>query len=88
LNNEKNEAVKKINGENFNIFSILKLETDEVKTHSYMAKDIIDIIRTPADMEAMHTIYTEYVKVLILDIIVIVEWLMKEKRKILFLDYH
>jgi len=33
--NEKHDAIRKINGENFNIFSILNLETDEVKTHSY-----------------------------------------------------
>jgi len=40
--NEKHEAVKKINGENFNIFSILKLETDEVKTHSYFIYELLN----------------------------------------------
>ena len=32
--NTKYDEIKKINGENFNIFSILQLESDEVKTHS------------------------------------------------------
>lgn len=40
--NDKYDAIKKISGENFNIFSILNLERDEVKTHSYFIYDLIN----------------------------------------------
>jgi len=40
--NEKHETIKRINGENFNIFSILKLEKKEVDTHSYFIYDLLN----------------------------------------------
>lgn len=40
--NEKYETIKKINGENFNIFSILNLERKEVDTHSYFIYDLLN----------------------------------------------
>ena len=33
--NNKYDSIKKLNGENFNIFSILKIERREVQAHSY-----------------------------------------------------
>ncbi len=40
--NDKYEEIKKINGENFNIFSILNMERYEVKTHSYFIYELIN----------------------------------------------
>lgn len=40
--NEKHETIKRINGENFNIFSILNLERKEVDTHSYFIYDLLN----------------------------------------------
>jgi len=40
--NEKHETIKSINGENFNIFSILNLERKEVDTHSYFIYDLLN----------------------------------------------
>jgi len=40
--NEKHKAIQRINGENFNIFSILKLETKEVKTHSNFIYELLN----------------------------------------------
>jgi hypothetical protein len=40
--NEKHETIKSINGENFNIFSILKIEKKEVNTHSYFIYDLLN----------------------------------------------
>lgn len=40
--NEKYETIKKINGENFNIFSILNLERKEVETHSYFIYNLLN----------------------------------------------
>jgi len=40
--NEKHETIKSINGENFNIFSILKIERKEVNTHSYFIYDLLN----------------------------------------------
>lgn len=39
--NEKYEEIKKIKGENFNIFSILKLERNEVQTHSNFIYELL-----------------------------------------------
>jgi len=41
--NEKHETIKRINGENFNIFSILNLERKEVNTHSYFIYDLLNL---------------------------------------------
>jgi len=40
--NEKYETIKSINGEYFNIFSILKIERKEVNTHSYFIYDLLN----------------------------------------------
>jgi len=40
--NRKYQEIKKIKGENFNIFSILKLERNEVKTHSNFIYELIN----------------------------------------------
>lgn len=40
--NEKYEEIKKIKGENFNIFSILKLERYEVQTHSNFIYELLN----------------------------------------------
>ena len=40
--NEKHEIIKRINGEKFNIFSILKLERKEVDTHSYFIYELLN----------------------------------------------
>jgi hypothetical protein len=40
--NEKNEAIKKLNGENFNIFSILDMERNEVETHSKFIFELLN----------------------------------------------
>ena len=40
--NEKHETIKKINGENFNIFSILGLESNEIKTHSNFIYELLN----------------------------------------------
>ncbi len=40
--NNKYDVIKKLTGENFNIFSILNLESDEVKTHSYFIFNLLD----------------------------------------------
>ncbi len=42
--NEKYEEIKKIKGENFNIFSILKLERNEVQTHSNFIYELLNPI--------------------------------------------
>jgi len=42
LLNDKYDTIKKLNGENFNIFSILNLESDEVKTHSYFIYNLLN----------------------------------------------
>lgn len=40
--NEKYEEIKKIKGENFNIFSILKLERNEMQTHSNFIYELLN----------------------------------------------
>lgn len=40
--NDKYDEIRKINGENFNIFSILNMERYEVKTHSYFIYELIN----------------------------------------------
>ncbi len=40
--NDKYESIKKVNGESFNIFSILNMERDEVKTHSYFIYELLN----------------------------------------------
>lgn len=40
--NEKYEEIKKIKGENFNLFSILKLERNEVQTHSNFIYELLN----------------------------------------------
>jgi len=40
--NEKHEIIKSINGENFNIFSILNLETKEVNAHSNFIYELLN----------------------------------------------
>jgi len=40
--NEKYNAIKRLNGENFNIFSILDMERKEVETHSKFIYELLD----------------------------------------------
>jgi len=40
--NEKYHEIQRLNGDNFNIFSILKMERDEVKTHSLFIYELIN----------------------------------------------
>jgi len=40
--NEKYETIKKLNGENFNIFSILDMERNEVETHSKFISELLN----------------------------------------------
>ena len=39
---DKYEEIEKINATNFNIFSILRLERNEVKTHSYFIYELLN----------------------------------------------
>ena len=39
---KKYEALAAANGENFNVFELLRMETDEVRTHSAMLADLLD----------------------------------------------
>ena len=40
--NDKYDSIEKINGDNFNIFSILRVEEKEVQTHSYFIYELLN----------------------------------------------
>jgi len=57
---EKNDEIAKLKGENFNIFSILKLSSNENQLHSRFLKDLLDINGTHGFGSTFLDLFVQY----------------------------